>query len=477
MTKVETNSEKQAERSLELTPEERQATEQISALLKEHNINAATELIRKLISTSQNGEVVRQYARLLERITQPAKKPQAQEEQAFQIKVEKPIVTFKNVIGMNKLKKQLSKEMILMLKNRQGYIKHHLKPSGLLLYGPPGTGKTFLSEALAGQFNASIIKPDLATLFSQWVGETEKNIKKMVMLATQNEPCVIFIDEVDAKMRNRANIEARGESAVNLGATTQFLETMQDVHTENNQVFFVAATNRVWDVDSAAKRPGRLGDQVYVPPPSLKDRFILFVHFLKTVENRRISPFGYLRLSLATARYSPADIEEICIKAKKDMLYENYNKQDKAYSRKLTRKEYLDYNIKGLLPDKPNAYYEKKFTRDEYLESKEKGRVPQKPREALSTQKVINTIIKDFKTSSLDAWYVESKKALIGWEEDVVEKQKGLIMSKTLKKRVKHEGSITKDEQKIYKPMIKDIKRANSNRWYTLIIRHIARLG
>ena len=434
-----------------ITDEEKQTIANISYMLKNHDTNNAIKLIRQLIMSSKNGELVRQYSQLLIKITTATKPPpQPKEEQQFEITVEKPTITFKNVMGMRTLKKKLSKEIMLMNLSRKAYLKHHLKPSGILLYGAPGTGKTFLIEALAGEFKMNIIKPDLASLFSQWVGETEKNIAKMVMLAAQNQPCIIFIDEVDSKIRNRANIEARGESAVNLGATTQFLETMQKVHNEDNKIIFTAASNRVWDVDTAAKRPGRFGDLVYVPTPSLKDRFILFVRYLKTVDNKYISPLGYLRLALATARYSPADIEEICIKAKKDMLYKN-------------------------ITGSQREYFDKKFTKKQYITAKMEDTLPKKPTERISTRDIIKVIRKDFTHSSLDAWYIESRKALIGWEEIQIRKQKTFIFTKSLKEKIRHEGAITKDEQKIYKAMLKDIKKAN--RWwvYTWTVRQLAR--
>ncbi len=410
--------------------------ESISAHLKADDVKGAVAQIRTLVQNSTNADVVREYASLLNRlVTMPKTSPAQKNEQQFEIQVEHPTTTFRDVKGMNRLKKKLSKEVILMIRNRRGYLKHRLKPSGILLYGPPGVGKTFLAESLAGEFGMSIIKPDLARIFSQWVGETEKNIEKMVTLAKLNEPCVIFIDEVDAKIRNRANIEARGESAVNLGATTQFLETMQRVHNENNQILFVAGSNRIWDVDAAAKRPGRFGDLIYVPPPKIMDRLTLFTNYLRTVDEKKISFAGYLRLALATAGYSPADIEEICIIAKKEMLYKN-----------------VTDNM---------AYFDKKFTREDYLAARAAGQLPAKPKEMLSTGSVVRVIRKQFKTSSLDMWYVESQKALVGWDETVVEKQKGLIRTKTFKKKVKHEGRMTKDEQKIYKAMFLDIKKAN----------------
>jgi len=428
----------------EITPQERELMSEITELLKNKDTESAIATIKKLISISKNVALIKEYTDLLNKIKQIEKKPKDQ----FEIIVEKPTIKFKDVKGMEKLKKKISKEIILMMQGRKDYLKHKLKPTGLLLYGPPGTGKTLLAEATAGEFGMSLIKPDLAALFSQWVGETEKNIVKIVQKAIDNQPCLVFIDEVDAKIRAREKIEARGESIVNLNATTQFLETMQKVHNAEYQILFIGATNRVWDVDSAAKRPGRLGNLIYVGPPGLKDRFMLFRYYLKTVENLKIGPFGFLRLALATTGYSPSDIEEICIQAKKEMLYKNLNSE----------------------------YYTKKYTKEEYLHAKETNTLPPKPKEQLSTRDILRIIKKDFKNSSLDTWYVESYKDMIGWEETQVEKVKGRIFSKTLKKKVKHEGKITKDERKIYKDMLRDVKRAH-NRWlFTVILRTLARL-
>ena len=431
-----------------LTPEEQQLTLEISSKLKEKDIKGAEEKIAVLIEITKNSILKNQYSELLKKLKKIKKSTSKaeKEEDKFRVKVEKSKIRFTDVKGMGQLKKSLKRELVLMIKSRDDFIRHKLKPSGILLYGPPGVGKTFFLEALAGEFDMSVIKVDLASLFSQWVGETEKNIKRLIEEAKNNQPCLIILDETDAKIRNRENIEARGESVVNLNATTQFLETMQEVHNENLKILFTGATNRVWDVDPAAKRPGRLGNLIYVPSPSLKDRFMLFRHYLKTVENLRISAFGYLLLALATAGYSPTDVEEICIQAKKEMLYKNINLKEEAL-----------------------------YTREEYLKAKAEGKLPKKPKETLATRDVLWTIKKNFKSSSLDIWYVEAYKSMVGWDEIQKRTVKGKILSKTVKEKVRHEGKITKDERKLYKDMLKDVKRSKRTYLYTLLLRKFTR--
>lgn len=439
-----------------LTPEEEQLTIQIRSALRKKQVEEAQKKTLKLLKITNNDAVKKQFSRLLTEITQIKRKEteegdesddEDEDSKEIKIKVEKSKINFKDVKGMDHLKRQLKREMTLMLRSREAFLRHKLKPSGILLYGPPGVGKTFFLEALAGEYNMNVINGDLASIFSQWVGQTEKNIRKLVETAKANQPCVIILDETDAKLRNRETTEARGESAASLNATTEFLEKMQEVHNENLQVLFTGATNRIWDVDPAAKRPGRLGNLIYVPSPSLKDRFLLFRHYLKTVPNLKISPLGYLAISLATASYSPTDIEEICIQAKKQMLYRNID----------TTKEIPTY------------------TKEEYLALKAANKLPKKPLEKLTTRDVIRVIRKEFKNSSVDTWYVEAYKSMIGWDEMQGKTVKGKIFSKTVKEKVHHDGKITKEERRLYKDMFKDIKRSRRTLLYVLLIRKLAR--
>ena len=130
--------------------------------------------------------------------------PESKKEVA--ITVEKPQMRFDSIIGMAKIKKQLKEEMDLMLNHREEYLADGLAPSGILMYGAPGIGKSVFAEAAAGQFGFSIIRPDQGELFSEWVGRSEKYIKEMMNAAEKNQPCIIFLDEIDAKIKNRAKM-------------------------------------------------------------------------------------------------------------------------------------------------------------------------------------------------------------------------------------------------------------------------------
>ena len=68
----------------------------------------------------------------------------------------------------------------------------------MLLYGPPGTGKTLLARALAYQIDAKFLKVVASSIVDKYIGESARVVREMFAYAKENQPCIIFIDEVDA---------------------------------------------------------------------------------------------------------------------------------------------------------------------------------------------------------------------------------------------------------------------------------------
>ncbi len=71
-------------------------------------------------------------------------------------------------------------------------------PKGVLLYGPPGTGKTLLARALANNIEASYLKVVASAIVDKYIGESARIIREMFGYAKEHQPCVIFMDEIDA---------------------------------------------------------------------------------------------------------------------------------------------------------------------------------------------------------------------------------------------------------------------------------------
>jgi proteasome regulatory subunit len=84
-------------------------------------------------------------------------------------------------------------------------------PSGVLLHGPPGTGKTMLAKAVANETDATFIKMAGSELVRKFIGEGARLVRDLFELASEREPAIIFIDEIDAIAAKRT--ESRAASA------------------------------------------------------------------------------------------------------------------------------------------------------------------------------------------------------------------------------------------------------------------------
>jgi len=71
-------------------------------------------------------------------------------------------------------------------------------PKGILLYGPPGTGKTLLARAVASTLQTNFMKVVSSAIVDKYIGESARLIREMFGYAREHEPCIIFMDEIDA---------------------------------------------------------------------------------------------------------------------------------------------------------------------------------------------------------------------------------------------------------------------------------------
>ena len=70
--------------------------------------------------------------------------------------------------------------------------------AGVLLYGPPGTGKTLLARAVAATLSTNFLKVVSSAIVDKYIGESARLIREMFGYAREHEPCIIFMDEIDA---------------------------------------------------------------------------------------------------------------------------------------------------------------------------------------------------------------------------------------------------------------------------------------
>jgi len=87
----------------------------------------------------------------------------------------------------------------LPLLNPELFLRVGIKPpKGVLLYGPPGTGKTLLARAVAATLQTNFLKVVSSAIVDKYIGESARVVREMFGYAKDHEPCVIFMDEIDA---------------------------------------------------------------------------------------------------------------------------------------------------------------------------------------------------------------------------------------------------------------------------------------
>ena len=197
-----------------------------------------------------------------------------------------PKVTFDDVAGCVEAKEELN-EVVKFLKKPKRFQKLGAKiPRGALLVGPPGTGKTLLARAVAGEANVPFFNLSGADFVEMFVGVGASRVRDLFEQGKQNQPCIIFIDELDAVGRQRG--AGLGGGHDEREQTLNALLVEMDGFEANENIIVMAATNRPDVLDAALLRPGRFDRQIVVDVPDLKGRLgILEVHTKKIVLNKK----------------------------------------------------------------------------------------------------------------------------------------------------------------------------------------------
>lgn len=180
-------------------------------------------------------------------------------------------VTFADVAGQDEAKESLT-EMVDFLHNPEKYTKIGARlPKGALLVGPPGTGKTLLAKAVAGEAGVPFFSLSGSSFVEMYVGVGASRVRDLFKQAQQMAPCIIFIDEIDAIGKSRANDRNGGGNDEREQTLNQLLAEMDGFDSSKGLVI-LAATNRPEVLDKALLRPGRFDRRVIVEKPDLKGR-------------------------------------------------------------------------------------------------------------------------------------------------------------------------------------------------------------
>ena len=216
-------------------------------------------------------------------------------------------VRFSDVAGAEEEKEELA-EVVEFLKSPRKFSALGARiPSGVLLVGPPGTGKTLFAKAVAGEAGVPFFSVSGSDFVEMYVGVGAKRVRDLFDMAKKNQPCIIFVDEIDAVGRRRG--AGLGGGHDEREQTLNQILVQMDGFESNEGIIVMAATNRADILDPALLRPGRFDRQIHVNLPDVKGREqILKVH----ARNKPMDPtVNFKTVARITAGFSGAELENL----------------------------------------------------------------------------------------------------------------------------------------------------------------------
>jgi proteasome regulatory subunit len=231
--------------------------------------------------------------------------------QAMQIE-HSPEVAYEDIGGLDDQIREVREAVELPLLDSDKFDEVGIDPpTGVLLHGPPGTGKTMLARAVAKQTDATFIKMAGSELVRKFIGEGARLVRDLFELAAENEPAIIFIDEIDAVAATRTESKTSGDAEVQ--RTMMQLLNEMDGFDDRGDICIIAATNRFDMLDRAILRPGRFDRLIDVPKPDEVGRELIF-----EIHSRDMSlaaDVDFEALATETGDLSGAEIESLTTEA------------------------------------------------------------------------------------------------------------------------------------------------------------------
>ncbi|XP_022332857.1 26S proteasome regulatory subunit 10B [Crassostrea virginica] len=231
----------------------------------------------------------------------------------YNMSVEDPgEVSYNQIGGLGEQIRELREVIELPLMNPELFQRVGITPpKGCLLYGPPGTGKTLLARAVASQLDANFLKVVSSAIVDKYIGESARLIREMFAFARDHEPCIIFMDEIDAIGGRRFSEGTSADREIQ--RTLMELLNQMDGFDALGQVKMIMATNRPDTLDPALLRPGRLDRKIEISLPNEQSRLeILKIHAQPIAKHGEIDWEAVVKLS---DDFNGADLRNVCTEA------------------------------------------------------------------------------------------------------------------------------------------------------------------
>ncbi|KAJ8102780.1 P-loop containing nucleoside triphosphate hydrolase protein [Lipomyces tetrasporus] len=217
-------------------------------------------------------------------------------------------LSFGGIGGLNEQIRELREVIELPLKNPELFLRVGIKPpKGVLLYGPPGTGKTLLARAVAATIGANFIFSPASAIVDKYIGESARLIREMFGYAKEHEPCIIFMDEIDAIGGRRFSEGTSADREIQ--RTLMELLNQMDGFDYLGKTKVIMATNRPDTLDPALLRAGRLDRKIEIPLPNEVGRLEIFkIHAASVQKQGEIDYEAVVKMSDG---FNGADIRNV----------------------------------------------------------------------------------------------------------------------------------------------------------------------
>ncbi|WFD03267.1 26S proteasome subunit rpt4 [Malassezia obtusa] len=220
--------------------------------------------------------------------------------------------SFAGIGGLSEQIRELREVIELPLVNPELFARVGIKPpKGVLLYGPPGTGKTLLARAVAATLETNFLKVVASAIVDKYIGESARLVREMFAYAKSQEPCIIFMDEIDAIGGRRFSEGTSADREIQ--RTLMELLNQMDGFDQLGRTKVIMATNRPDTLDPALLRPGRLDRKIEIPLPNEQSRLeILKIHTRPIAKKEELDYEAIVKLSDG---FNGADLRNVATEA------------------------------------------------------------------------------------------------------------------------------------------------------------------
>jgi AAA+ superfamily predicted ATPase len=219
---------------------------------------------------------------------------------------ENTAVTFGDVAGLDDIKAEIRRRIVLPYLKPSLFDRYKQKAGGnILLYGPPGCGKTLIARATAGESDARFLTINAEDIIDRYTGEAEKRLHVLFDEARSDTPSILFFDDFDLLAFRRAGLPPEATPAL----VAAFAAELDGTQRNNGGVLTIMATNAPWALDHALFRAGRFQRLLFVPPPAQDARKRILMDAVSNVPG--VGNVAFDRIARQSAGFSGADLRAL----------------------------------------------------------------------------------------------------------------------------------------------------------------------